>query len=181
MSATAHADADGPLTVVVTRRIRKGSEAAADQWMKKAIDAASRFDGHLGASVMRHPPNTSILFRFATVEHLAVWEASDERARLLAEVAPITTDVKVQRLGGLEPFFVLPGAPAVAPPRWKMAVVTWAVAFPTIQLLQATLGRWLGRLPDLARGAAVGAAMVAAMTWFTMPWATRALRRWLFR
>ena len=73
MSAPAHAHTEGqPVTVVVTRRIRPGHETAGDAWMKKVIEAASRFEGHLGASVLRHPPNTSILFRFATVEQLAV-------------------------------------------------------------------------------------------------------------
>ena len=66
------------------------------------------------------------------------------------------------------------------PPRWKMAVISWAVAFPLIQLLGATLAPLLSPLPGLVRGALVGAAMVTAMTYWFMPLATRLAARWLY-
>ncbi len=61
-----------------------------------------------------------------------------------------------------------------------MAVVSFAVSFPTIQILGATLGGWLAPLPALLRGAAVGLAMILTMTYLGMPLATRLLRRWLY-
>jgi antibiotic biosynthesis monooxygenase (ABM) superfamily enzyme len=171
-----------PLTVAVTREFVDGNERTADAWLRKVVETASAFDGHQGASILRHSRDKiTLLFRFASVEHLSAWEKSRERARLLEEIAPISKSVHVQEIEGLEPFFSLPDAPGAPPPaKWKMAVVTWAVAFPLIQLFQATLGAGLTGLPPLARGALVGAAMVATMTWFAMPTATRLLRGWLF-
>lgn len=171
-----------PLTVLVTREFVAGSEHEAEAWLRKVVETASGFEGHQGATIFRHSPaKITLVFRFASLEHLSAWEKSPERTRLLDEVAPITKAVRAQQLEGLEPFFSLPDAPgAPPPPKWKMAVVTWAVAFPLIQVLQATLGVGLGGLPSLVRGALVGAAMVATMTWFGMPAATRLVRGWLF-
>ncbi|MDX2014021.1 MAG: hypothetical protein SFW67_27740, partial [Myxococcaceae bacterium] len=169
---TPAAGPEGPVTVVVTRRFVSDRQADGEAWLRRAIEAASRFPGHLGAFVVRQgPEQVSLVFRFESVPRLLAWEASAERAQLLAEVEPLTRAVQVQRLEGLEPFFALPG-PGV-PPKWKMAVVTWLVAFPLIQGLQATVGRALEGAPAVLRGAAVGALMVATMTWFAMPAATR--------
>lgn len=170
---------DEPVTVVVTRSIKVGLEPAAESWAGRAIEVASRWPGHLGAFVIRQAPGRfSLVFRFASVDHLLAWESSAERAALLDEVAPLTAGVTTQRLSGLEPFFALPGTPL--PPRWKMAVVTWLVAFPLIQVLQLTMGTVMSSWPALLRGALMGAAMVVVMTYFAMPAMTRALRRWLF-
>jgi uncharacterized protein len=170
---------DEPVTVVVTRSIKPGLEQAAESWAARAIEVASRWPGHLGGFVIRQAPgHFSLVFRFASLDRLMAWESSGERAALLEEVAPLTAGITAQRLSGLEPFFALPGAPL--PPRWKMAVVTWLVAFPLIQVLQVTLGPVLTSWPALLRGAVMGAAMVVVMTYLAMPAMTRALRRWLF-
>ncbi len=58
--------------------------------------------------------------------------------------------------------------------------MTWAVAFPLIQILSSTLGSALGGVHPLARGALIGLAMVLCMTYAAMPFATKALRRWLY-
>lgn len=173
------------VSVAVLRTARPGKESALEAWMKRAIDAASAFDGHLGADVIRPAAGQRqylLLFRFDSTEHLAAWERSSERATILREVDEITEgEAIIQRTSGLETWFTLPGGGAlVPPPRWKMALVSWMVAFPTIQALNATLGKWLSPLPSLARGALVGASMVLVMTYVAMPWATRALAKWLY-
>jgi len=169
---------DAAVTVAVSRTIRSGQEAEARAWVGRAIAIASRAPGHQGAFVVDQGPSRfTLVFRFASSADLQAWEAGAERAALLVEVEPLTEAVTVQRLEGMEPFFALPGVPA--PPKWKMAVVTWLVAFPTIQCLQTAFSGPLTNWHPLARGALLGALMVITMTWLAMPAATRALRRWL--
>jgi antibiotic biosynthesis monooxygenase (ABM) superfamily enzyme len=170
-----------PVTVVVSRTVKPGLEARYESWLERAIAAARRFEGHLGADVLRAGGRRYVLlFRFASVEQLAAWETSTARRSLVEEAAPLTDEPAVTRATGLETWFTLPGERSMTPPpRWKMAVVSWLVAFPLIQILQATLGIWLAPLPALIRGALVGAAMIVTMTYAAMPLATRALARFL--
>jgi uncharacterized protein len=62
-----------------------------------------------------------------------------------------------------------------APPRWKMTIVSWRMAFQTIQILTLILGPLLRDLPALLRGAILGAMMVFVMTYGAMPFVTCAL------
>ena len=173
------------VSVVVARTVKAGREADYEAWLVRAIAAARAFDGHLGADVLRPAAGGRhyvLVFRFDSPAHLEAWESSATRAALVAEVAPLSeSDAQVHRHTGLETWFTLPGAaPMPPPPRWKMALVTWAVAFPLVQGLTLVLGPLLAPLPPVARGAIVAALMVASMTWLVMPQVTRALAFWLY-
>jgi antibiotic biosynthesis monooxygenase (ABM) superfamily enzyme len=171
------------VSVAVARTVKPGREGEYEAWLSRAIAAARAFPGHRGADVLRPEPGSRryvLLFRYATLDQLMAWEASDERRRLVAEADSFTEGAAdAQRIPGLVAWFTLPGG-ALPPPRWKMAIVTWAVAFPLIQALNAALGPLLTSLHPLARGALTGAAMVLIMTYAAMPLVTRALARWLF-
>lgn len=173
---------DAPVSVVVTRTALPGRESEYEAWLRRAIAAARTFPGHLGANVVRSPPRTFVLvFRFASLPELMAWEAAPERGALLEEAARLTEGAPVvHRVAGLETWFVVPGVAAPPPPRWKMAVVSWLVAFPTIQVLGLALGPALAPLPALVRGALQGAVMVLFLTYVGMPLAARALRGWLY-
>ncbi len=171
-----------PVSVAVHRQVRPGHEAEAVQLFHEAIEVASGFPGHMGGFVLRQAESVfTLVFRFDSRAHLTAWEGSAERARLLERFEDLTLHAEIQHQSGLEPFFTLPGVTPVAPPRWKMALVTWGVAFPLMQLYQALIGPWVRPLPRPLPGAIVGALMVATMTWWAMPLATRRLRAWLFR
>jgi len=172
--------------VVVARTVKPDREAQYEDWLVRAIGAARTFQGQLGADVLRPAEGGRLyvlVFRFDSRAHLDAWESSPSRAALVAEAAPLSEpDVQVHHHSGLETWFTLPGAPPAAPPpRWKMALVTRAVAFPLVQGMTAVLGPWLQPLPPLARGAVVAALMVASLTWEVMPRVTRLLARWLYR
>ena len=176
---------DGSISVAVVRRVKPGCEAAYEAWLHHVITAARAYPGHLGADVLKPPTGSSqytLLFRYETVENLLTWENSEDRQRLLAEAEPLVEGAAtVQKMSGLETWFTLPGGAVVKPPpRWKMAAVTWAVAFPLIQLLNATVVPPLHALPPLLRGAIAGALMVLTMTYAAMPLAVRALAGWLY-
>ena len=172
--------------MLVARTARPGCERDLEAWVHGVGAAAGAWPGHLGLTVLRGSPpagtrDYTLVFRFATVAQLQAWEASTDRAEWLRRVEPLVVRTELQRVSGLETWFTLPGgAVLVPPPRWKMAVISWAVAFPLIQLLGATLAPLLSPLPGLVRGALVGAAMVTAMTYWFMPLATRLAARWLY-
>ena len=46
----------GPVTVVITRQPRRGMEAEFEDWLRGALDEASRFPGHESTSVLLPPP-----------------------------------------------------------------------------------------------------------------------------
>ncbi len=171
------------VAVVVARLIKPGHEATYEAWLRRAIDAARRLPGHLGADVLR--PNGDerryvLVFRYETVEQLVAWERSAARAALVREVEALTEGAPlVQRQTGLEGWFTLPGQPIFPPPRWKMALVTWLVAFPLIQVLGLAWAPVLGDAPPVLRTAVTGASMVLAMTYVVMPAVTRRLGAWL--
>ena len=173
------------VTVVVVRTVRVGQERACESWMHGVSEVATTFPGHLGITIFRPRPGSrdyTFVFRFDTNDHLEVWEKSAERADWVSRAEAFTERVTVHKHTGLETWFAHPDAPILVPPRWKMVVVTWAVAFPLIQILTMTVGRGLASagVPTLPRGAIAGLALVLVMTYLAMPFATRALKRWLY-
>jgi uncharacterized protein len=177
-------DADSSVTVVVTRTVRPGQERAYEGWIHGVGAAAHRFPGHLGLTVI--PPRSperdySLIFRFDRVEHLRAWQTSSVCRDWAARADALCERTEVQELSGIETWFALPGGGAlVPPPRWKVAIVSWWVAFPLIQVLNLTVAAWLKSMPALVRGAAVGLAMILLMTYVAMPVVTRMLARWLY-
>lgn len=170
------------VTVVVSRVIKPGREAEYEAWAHDVAQTAARFPGHLGATVFRPRAGSRLYtfsFRFDTEEHLHAWEHSPERAECLQRAEAFTEHVKVHKETGLETWFANPDMHLAMPPRWKMVIVTWAVAFPLLQLFVRALGAT--SLPPLVRGVVLSLCMVTAMTYLVMPNITKLLRPWLYR
>ena len=173
-----------PVTIVVSRRPAPGRERDLAEWAQGLLDLAARFPGHLGMTVIRPRPGAgtyTFMFRFATHDQLRAWDDSEERKAWVARADELAGPARRDEAVGIEAWFALPeaGSPR-PPPRWKMAIASWLVAFPTIQILNTLLAPRLAILPPLARGAAVGVCMILFMTYAAMPVATRALRPWLY-
>jgi uncharacterized protein len=172
---------DYGVTIVVTRTVKPGMDAACEEWVHGVSEIATRFPGHLGITIFRPALGSrdyTCVFRFASEEQLGAWEKSPEREEWVRRADTFTERAQVVRHTGLETWFAAPGAPLAMPARWKMVVVTWCVAFPLIQVFSNTVGE----LPihPLVRGGVVGLAMVLTMTYVAMPNVTRLLRRWLY-
>jgi hypothetical protein len=179
------ADAEGPVTTTVTRRVKPGHEAAYEGFLEGIIAAASRFPGHLGAQVFR--PQTAaageyrIVYRFDSAAHLHAWLDSPEHAAWLERAEPhVIGPLQRQVLTGLESWFTLPSQPGLPPPPYKMALVTWAAIFPLITGVVVATAPLVGGLPLVARLAVTTAVTVPLMTWVVMPRVTRLLHRWLY-
>ena len=69
-------------------------------------------------------------------------------------------------------------APA-GPPRYKLALLTWAGAYAVITAVLALLGPAIASWPLALRTLLLSATMVAALTWLIMPRLTRLFARWL--
>lgn len=107
-----------PVTVTVARRVAPGREADFEEWSDELTAAASRFDGYLGAGMLR-PSRVGepwhVVFRFDSGAHLHEWDVSAERAAVLARGEDLVHSSDVHRVTGLETWFALPGRTAPAP------------------------------------------------------------------
>jgi len=88
----------------------------------------------------------------------------------------VVGDSIVRRLHGLEAFFRDSNH---APPRWKMAIVTWLGVFPAVLLWSSTLPPLLSGLPQLLIVAIVNVFVVVTLTWGVMPLLSKFFAGWL--
>jgi uncharacterized protein len=177
---------DPPVTAVASRRVKSGREREFEEWVSGILAAANKFPGYLGSEVLRpsDPEDNEyrIIFRFDHESNLHAWENSEERQRRLEKVRPLLhEEEKVDVLTGLETWFTLPSKPGEpAPPRYKMAIVTWLAVFPVVAVIFSLFGHWLNLLPTLLRTVVFTAVMVTLMTYVIMPRMTRLFSFWLY-
>lgn len=172
----------GPLTVVVTWRIRQGCESEFEAWRREISAAALRFPGHMGINVIL--PGTTrgeyvVVFRFDSYLHLRDWQESDIRRELLKKAESFRESEPSYHLeSGLEYWFAPPGIPA-SPPRWKMALVTVLAVWPVSMLVSWLLKPFVGNLPMALQALFMAVGIVMLLTWAVMPVLVRILKPWL--
>lgn len=177
-------DSDGPVTVIVHRRVKPGTEKWFEEWLHGIIVEAKKFPGHLGVNVIR-PPNAAtgdyvLIFRFDTYAHLRAWEESPIRAEWASRAEEFTIGkLHMRRVTGLEYWFDAPGQAGTLP-RHKMVLVTVLGIYPLLILLVPTLRSLLHGLPELIAGLVSALVLVGLMTYAVMPLLTRLLAPWLF-
>jgi antibiotic biosynthesis monooxygenase (ABM) superfamily enzyme len=172
-----------PVKIVLERRVRPGAHSGFEAWVRTLMDLTARTGGLEGSSVLTSGGTGDyfILLRFANRNHLRRWQESIEVAALLQEgdVHSAVSD-QAQVRTGLETWFTLPDmpVPTTAPPRWKMALVTWLALLPQIIVLSYLIPPL--HLPFLVAAALSTAIPVVILTWVLMPWLTRLLYGWLY-
>lgn len=171
------------VTVVVRRTIRADATEAFEAWLMGINQAAARFEGHSGVQII--PPGQGedwvIIFHFASGQQLSAWESSPERAEWLRKVEPMTVSSSLEKVTGLEFWFVLPGnAARRPPPPWKMALVTLVGLYPLVLWVAPRLSDAFDAMPAPLTTLTTVAIMVVLMTWLVMPALVRLLRPWLF-
>src|ERR687895_909431 len=65
------------------------------------------------------------------------------------------------------------------PPRYKLALLSWAGAFGVITLILDLLGPTMAGWPLVLRTLVISVLMVNALTWVVLPALTRLFRAWL--
>lgn len=172
--------------MVVRRRIHPELKEPFEEWLTGIIEAASAFEGHLGAQVLR-PPDPSnqdyvLLFRYATPAQLAAWQESETARDWLERGKAFTRgEAQVQTITGLEFWFQVPRGSGHPPPaKHKMVVATVIGLYPLILFLVPIFAHNLQALPRPVSVLVTTICMVMLMTYVVMPLVTRALSRWLF-
>jgi hypothetical protein len=168
-------------TEVICRNIAPGHEKDYDDWLQRFMMSERQFPGYIGTTIIAPGGNISsvryIVNRFVDQASLNVWENSEEAIRLMDEVSKYSTR---ERVTGLETWFSLPNLKTiVAPPRWKMAIVSFIGAYGISSLAQYILGLYLGQMP-LLTNILMTIILVIGLTYFAMPLLSRLLQGWLY-
>jgi antibiotic biosynthesis monooxygenase (ABM) superfamily enzyme len=168
-------------TEVITRNIIPGNEKNYDDWLQRFMKSERQFPGYLGTTVIVPGGNISsvryVINRFADQASLKNWENSEIALKLIEEVSKYSTR---ERVTGLETWFILPNLKTiVAPPRWKMAIVSFIGAYSISLLAQYILGLYLGQMP-LLTNILMTIILVLGLTYIAMPLLSRLLQGWLY-
>lgn len=183
---TAPAADPGPVTFVMSRRVKAGRQAEFETWLAGVTKAAEAFPGSDGVTIIRprHPAGEYVLIgRWRRYEDLERWTASAERAEWLVQAnelseGPATTVAQT----GLEAWFSLPGETLMRPPRrWKQVLVTWLVLAPLIVILSELLAPQLSALHPIAATYVFTGVSTVLMAYLLMPLILRVVRPWLMR
>jgi len=186
MQPDTHGTAPEAVTVVWSRRAKPGRQAALENVIDRLAQAMSSATGYEGVVSLRpqpgHPPIYTMVARFASQSDLDAWVSSEIRGRLYAEAEGVSVGgLNVQQAAGLEGWFQMPGQPLVVPPpRYKMAVITWAAIFPLLLLANLIAAPLLANVSPLVRLLPVSIVLIALMTWVVMPRMTKWFRFWLY-
>jgi len=177
--------ADQPVTAIVRRRIKAGCERDFESLMQEFMTFVLRHPGHLGINVIRPSAGSreyTVLDRFATEEHRRGFTGSPEYRDWMSRLREVSeAEPDIDERGGLAFWFTLPNRPPrKAPPKIKMAALTFFGVYPLSMLYPALLAPLTNDWPLWIKGALIAALLVTSLTWIVMPALTRAFERWLF-
>ena len=171
-------------TLVVSRRIRPGREKEYEDWLGRITSTAKDFPGFKGATTLFPKEGDTgisyVIWRFENQETLENWKDSPQRLKLLGEVEDYASQHFAEATG-METWFALPGVGAiVAPPKWKMALVTILGAYIISYLAHLILNPYLDSWPLYANTFLYIVILVFLLTYFVMPCLSRSLKHWLY-
>ncbi len=174
-------------TIVVSHFVKQGKEHAFEQALKLVIQKAMAYDGYEGIQIIR--PTTKaekeyiLLIRFDTETNYQVWAESAPRNEWFEEIKNyVYKDSEIRYEEGLEFWFSLPEITGSKPPsKWKMAILTWMVIYPSVLVLSTLTASYLDFLPLAVRMLIVSITLVSLMTYLIMPSITKVFAAWIFK
>ena len=181
--------ADPPVTVVVTRYVKRGCEAPFEALWRAMVPVRNAFPGHLGSDfiVPVNPGDSSyhMLYRFDSASHYQAWVRSPERAAWLHQLDELSLRApQYQYKNGLGAWVALPEQPDKTPEKYKTTAVTWLAIFPLVAGISVATSAIttpiLGPLPFLVNTALVTGLVVPALSYVAMPPMTWLFRDWLY-
>lgn len=174
----------GQVHVAVVRRIRAEYVAEFERELNAFASRSLADPRSRGVQLLYPAPGSDsreygILRSFADAADRDAFYASAFYREWTASVEPMQETAPVYReVEGLEAWFREPHHSM--PPRWKMALLTWAAVWPVSMLVPRLLGPLLpGSLPLFVKAGFISAGIVLALTWAAMPLLVRAARPWL--
>lgn len=172
------------LTVVVRRTVQPGRESAFEEAMQTFIAETACFAGSEAFHVVRPTPPSReylILHRFSNFEARRAFVATESYAAWMNRLRELCeADPEIEEHAGIALWFTQPSTHR-APPRWKMALVTFLGVYPLTSVLPRTFGGWLPGVHPLVVNVFATGSIVALLTWVVMPFLTRTFAGWLFR
>lgn len=177
---------DEVVTLLIRHRIRCGQNEPYELWLRRIVQAAQSRPGHLGVDIIRSEQGGLALFtsvlRFAGAAQLQNWLGSDERQRLVMEVAPLLADDEDLVLHQGREFWFTPEESA-KPPRWKQACVTYLVIQPLTLLVPQFWQPLFSNLPWLGSywpsNVLITLSIVLSVVYLFMPRVTAWFAGWL--
>ncbi len=175
------------VTLVVRHCVRTAQLSAYEVWLRRIMNAAEKFEGHLGVNVMRSRgaglTNFTIVLRFSCIERLQVWLDSIERKQLIDEALPLLVDGDQTEVSMATEFWFTPVGEHDQPPRWKQACVTFLVILPLSLLVPLAWRPLIANVPwlssYLASGVLITASIVLLVVYVFMPMVTGWFAGWL--
>jgi antibiotic biosynthesis monooxygenase (ABM) superfamily enzyme len=169
-----------PVHIVILRQVRAGREAEFERQVASFFKESAGESGVCGAYLIRPIAGAGrgeygVLRSFRSEDEMRAFYSSAVYHQWRTTVAPLVDgEPRMRRLHGMEAFFT-----GSAPPRWKMAVLTWIAVNTAVYPLSALAAVHLGMLPAIVSFLLVNGLVVAALTWILMPVLTRVFHRWL--
>lgn len=175
------------VTAVISHDVRPDQERAFVGWQEKILAAQRRFPGFMGSELFRPVKGVQdkwvTVFRFDTRQHLDSWLESTTRRKLLDEGRDAFVSYDVRKVGSaFGSWFHFQQTPEEgAPPNWKQAMSVVLALYPTVKVLNLTVGPRLDALglPGYLALFISNVLSVCILTWLLMPLVTRVLASWL--
>ena len=181
-------NSNAPVTILITRSPRKSNQREFEQALSATIDAALKFPGHLGVTVLKPQRGDNsdyqIIVNFTSQADYQRWCRSNEAThwfKILNRLEEKPPNLEI--MTGIETWFAVNNSvsrPMIPPPRYKMAIVTWVAIFGLIIVINLLLGSFLASLPMLLRSFLLTVSLVILMTYVVMPQMIRLFSRWLY-
>jgi antibiotic biosynthesis monooxygenase (ABM) superfamily enzyme len=184
LAQSAGTDDGRPITVIITRAVREGSEEAFEATVRAFIPKSLTFPGHLGVFMLRPPPGGSefgAVLQFGSERAWQGFQRWPQYQTFLAEIEEfLQMPAKTESVCGLETWFTPLGADFLrTPPRWKIAFVTWIGVCVSVYVVNSVFSLFAQNWPMFVNLLVSNAVIVAALTWAVMPALTWLFRRWL--
>lgn len=177
------------VSFVVRHRVRESCTVEYEDWLRRIMERAAGFPGHLGVQVARPPEGGLeyvIVVRFASEREARSWGESPDRRDLVDTVRGcLEGDDEVEIHSGID-FWFTPEAPGQRHPvRWKQWLVTTSVIWPLTLVVPPALDPLFHSLPLVGQWGVshgiVAAIIVALVIYLIMPPYVKFLAGWLFR
>ncbi|WP_405681914.1 antibiotic biosynthesis monooxygenase [Streptomyces sp. NBC_01238] len=175
------------VTAVISHEVRPWREGDFMRWQDKILKEQGRHPGFMGSELFKPVKGVQdrwvVAFRFDTRAHLEEWLNSEARERLLSEGRDYFGSYDVRKIGSAFSgwFRFGQGTEEGAPPNWKQAMSVVLALYPTVMILNLTVGTWLSRL-GMAGYLALfisNVLSVSVLTWLLMPLVNRVFAFWL--
>ncbi|MFE1174866.1 antibiotic biosynthesis monooxygenase [Streptomyces sp. NPDC058773] len=175
------------VTAVISHEVKPGCEEGFLNWQQKTLKEQEKAPGFMGSELFEPvagvQSNWVVVFRFASREYLDDWLGSDVRKKLLEEGSNYFTSYDVRKVGSsFSGWFQFDhGEERTAPPNWKQAMAVLLALYPTVMVLNLTVGYGLEKIEirEYIGLFLSNVLSVSALTWLLMPTVNRLLAFWL--